>query len=72
MEFFCHAAIDIGEMLLDNYYCFPLTITEEQIIEFALWTQAHEDNGSRPTLRETLGYAKNSLGFEFTTAPATG
>jgi len=62
-----HAAIDIAEMLLDKRYAFPLTITEEQMTEFALWTQAHEDNNTRPNLRDTLGYAKNSLGFEFTT-----
>ena len=62
-----HACIDIAEMLLDKGYSFPLTITEEQIIEFGLWTQAHEDNNTRPNLRETLGYAKNSLGFEFVT-----
>ena len=62
-----HAAIDIAETLLDKRYAFPLTITEEQMIEFALWTQAHEDNNTRPNLRDILGYAKNSLGFEFIT-----
>jgi len=65
-----HAAIDIAEMLLDKRYAFPLSITEEQMIEFALWTQAHEDNNTRPNLRDTLGYAKNSLGFEFVTLAA--
>lgn len=63
-----HAAIDVAEMLLDKRYSFPLTITQEQMNSFALWTQAHEDNNSRPTLREILAYAKNSLGFEFTTS----
>jgi len=62
-----HAAIDIAEMLLDKRYSFPTTITQEQMNEFALWTQAHEDNNTRPTLREILAYAKNSLGFEFVT-----
>lgn len=62
-----HAAIDIAEMLLDKRYAFPLTITEKQMIDFAEWTQAHEDNNSRPDLREVLGYAKNSLGFKFVT-----
>ncbi len=62
-----HAAIDIAEMLLDKRYAFPATITMEQISEFALWTQAHEDNNTRPNLRDILGYAKNSLGFEFIT-----
>jgi len=62
-----HAAIDIAEMLLDKRYAFPLTCTEKQITEFALWTQAHEDNNTRPNLRDILGYAKNSLGFEFIT-----
>ena len=62
-----HAAIDIAETLLDKRYAFPLTITEEQMVEFALWTQAHEDNNTRPNLRDILGYAKNSLGFEFIT-----
>jgi len=67
LEIQCHAAIDIAETLLDKRYAFPLTVTEKQIVEFAEWTQAHEDNNSRPDLREILGYAKNSLGFEFTT-----
>jgi len=62
-----HACIDIAEMLLDKGYAFPLTIAEKQIIDFAEWTQAHEDNNSRPDLREVLGYAKNTLGFEFVT-----
>lgn len=67
-----HAAIDIAETLLDKRYAFPRTIKQNQINEFALWTQAHEDNNSRPDLREILGYAKNSLGFEFVTAPGAG
>ncbi len=67
LEIQYHAAIDIAEMLLDKRYAFPLTITEKQLIAFAEWTQAHEDNNSRPDLREVLGYAKNSLGFEFVT-----
>lgn len=62
-----HAAINIAETLLDKRYSFPLTITRKQMDSFAVWTQAHEDNNTRPTLRETLAYAKNSLGFEFTT-----
>jgi hypothetical protein len=62
-----HAAIDIGETLLDKNYSFPLSITEDQIIEFAWWTQACEETNTRPGLREILDYAKNSLGFEFTT-----
>jgi len=62
-----HAAIDIAETLLDKRYSFPRTITQEQMTEFALWTQAHEDNNTRPNLRDILGYAKNSLGFEFVT-----
>ena len=62
-----HAAIDIAETLLDKGYSFPEGVTQEQMNEFALWTQAHQDNESRPDLREILGYAKNSLGFEFTT-----
>lgn len=60
-----HAAIDIGEMLLDQGYSFPLTITGDQIIAFALWTQECEDADRRPNLAEVLAYAKNSLGFEF-------
>lgn len=67
LEIQYHACIDIAETLLDKGYAFPLTITEKQMIDFAEWTQAHEDNDSRPDLREILGYAKNSLGFEFTT-----
>jgi len=62
-----HACIDIAETLLDKGYSFPTTITGDQIIDFAEWTQAHEDAGTRPNLRDILGYAKNSLGFEFTT-----
>jgi len=63
-----HAAIDIAETLLDKRYSFPRTITQAQMTEFALWTQAHEDNNTRPNLRDILGYAKNSLGFEFITS----
>lgn len=63
-----HACIDIAETLLDNSYSFPVDTQEQQIVDFALWTQAHEDNNTRPSLRDILGYAKNSLGFEFTTA----
>jgi hypothetical protein len=62
-----HAAISIAETLLDKRYSFPLTITRKQMDSFAVWTQAHEDNNTRPTLREILAYAKNSLGFEFVT-----
>lgn len=62
-----HACIDIAEMLLDKGYSFPMTVTDKQIGDFATWTQAHEDNNSRPDLREVLGYARNSLGFEFVT-----
>lgn len=62
-----HAAIDIAETLLDNSYAFPLTATNDQVVEFAKWTQLHEDNETRPGLKEILAYAKNSLGFEFTT-----
>lgn len=64
-----HAAIDIGEMLLDQGYSFPLNITGDQIISFALWTQECEDANRRPSLIEVLAYAKNSLGFDFTTSP---
>lgn len=62
-----NAGINIVETLLDNYYCFPQTITEEQIYNFGWWTQDHDKNGTSPTLKETLGYAKNNIGFEFTT-----
>jgi len=64
-----NAGIDIVETLLDKRYSFPRTITEEQIYAFGYWTQAHQEQGTRPDLREILGYAKNSLGFEFTTNP---
>ena len=67
-----HACIDIAEMLLDKGYSFPMTVTDKQIGDFATWTQAHEDNNSRPDLREVLGYARNSLGFEFTTKRGAG
>ena len=67
LELEYHAGIDITEMLLDKGYSFPLTITEQQIYDFGYWTVAHQENGSRPTLDETLKYAKNSLGFEFIT-----
>jgi len=62
-----HAALDIGEALLGNSYSFPLDIEAEQMIDFAEWCQAHQDNETRPTLKEILAYAKNSLGFQFTT-----
>lgn len=64
-----NAGINIIETLLDKGYSFPRSVTEDQIYEFGYWTQEHEANRSRPTLRETLDYAKNSLGFEFTTHP---
>lgn len=62
-----HAALDIGETLLNHNYSFPLSITEKQIIDFAQWTQDCEEVGRRPVLKEILAYAKHSLGFEFTT-----
>lgn len=62
-----HACIDIAESLLDKNYAFPMSIRDGDIAAFANWTQAHEDNNSRPTLQETLDYAKNSQGFKFTT-----
>jgi len=61
------APLDVAETLLDKGYSFPLTITQEQLDGFALWLQALDDTDIRPTLREILDYAKNSLGFEFTT-----
>lgn len=64
-----HASITITEMLLDHGYSFPRTITATQIYDFGYWTLAHQANESRPTLAETLGYARNVLGFEFTTNP---
>lgn len=62
-----HAALDIAETLLDKGYSVPLDITREQMNEFCLWMDACEKNDIRPNLREILRYAKNSLGFEFTT-----
>jgi hypothetical protein len=62
-----HAALCIGETLLDNNYSFPLTINEKQIVDFAQWTQDCEETDTRPGLKEILAHAKNSLGFEFTT-----
>jgi len=64
-----HADLDIAETLIDNNYSFPKNITEKQVIDFAAWTQAHEDANTRPNLRDILGYGKNSLDFEFTTNP---
>ena len=69
LEIQYHAAFDIAETLLDNAYSFPPYATNEQVHEFALWTQAHEDAETRPNLRDILGYAKNTLGFEFMTKP---
>jgi len=69
LEIEYHAALDIAETLLSSSYSFPLEVTEPQITQFALWTQAHQDNETRPTLKEVLAYAKNTLGFEFTTVP---
>jgi len=62
-----HACITIAEALLDKGYAFPPTATKKQVFDFAQWTQDHEDANTRPLLRETLDYAKNSLGFEFIT-----
>jgi len=67
LEIQYHACIDIAEALLDNGYSFPSNVTEDQVFDFALWTDAHEKNDTRPNLRDILGYAKNSLGFEFQT-----
>jgi hypothetical protein len=62
-----HPAINIAEMLLDKRYTFPHDITQEQLNEFGLWCQACGEVNRTPSLREILDYAKNSLGFEFTT-----
>jgi hypothetical protein len=62
-----HAAIEIGETLLNHRYSFPLNITEEQIIDFAWWCDACEETNTRPKLKEILRYARDVLGFEFTT-----
>jgi len=64
-----HAAICIAETLLDKGYLFPVGIKGQQLIDFAFWMQAHEEAGTRPNLQDILGYAKNSLGFEFVTSP---
>ncbi|MBA7472727.1 hypothetical protein ES707_08059 [subsurface metagenome] len=69
LELEYHAGIDITEMLLDKGYSFPKTITAQQIYDLGYWMIAHQENESRPTLDETLGYAKNSLDFEFITNP---
>jgi hypothetical protein len=62
-----HAAIEIGETLLNHRFSFPLSITEKQIIDFAEWCEACEETNTRPKLREILRYARDALGFEFTT-----
>lgn len=62
-----HAAIEIGETLLNHRYSFPLSITEKQIIDFAEWCSACEETNTRPKLKEILRYARDVLGFEFTT-----
>ena len=62
-----HAAIEIGETLLNHRFSFPLDITEKQIIDFALWCEACEETNTRPKLREILRYARDVLDFEFTT-----
>jgi hypothetical protein len=62
-----HAAIEIGETLLNHRYSFPLEINEKQIIEFAEWCSACEETNTRPKLKEILRYARDVLGFEFTT-----
>jgi len=67
LEIRLHSAIDIAEALLDNGYSLPVTATKQQALDFIDWMQAHEDNETRPNLRDILGYAKNALGFEFTT-----
>ncbi len=66
-----HAALDISETLLNHRYSFPLSITEQQIIDFALWCTACEETGTRPKLKEILRYARDALGFEFTTVQIT-
>lgn len=62
-----HAALDIAETLLNHNYSVPLDITQGQIDACMLWMSDCEDTDTRPGLKEILAYAKNSLGFEFTT-----
>lgn len=62
-----HAALEIAETLLDNRYSVPLDITEQQLIDFALWMDACEETNTRPKLKEILRYARDVLDFEFTT-----
>jgi len=69
IEIHYHASMATAEMLLDHGYGFPTDLTEEKANEFMDWTIAHEEMGTRPTLRETLAYARNVLDFEFTTGP---
>jgi len=69
LEIQYHASLATAEILLEHSYAFPLDISEDQATNFVDWTMAHEAMGTRPTLREALAYAKNTLGFEFTTGP---
>lgn len=64
-----HASLAVAEMLLGHEYAFPPDITEQQANDFMDWTIAHEEQGTRPTLNEALAYARNVLGFEFSTGP---
>jgi len=62
-----HAAIEIGETLLNHMYSFPLDIEEKKVIDFAEWCDACEKTNTRPKLKEILRYARDVLGFEFET-----
>lgn len=62
-----HAALEIAETLLDNNYSVPLDIAEKQLVDFAWWMDACEETNTRPKLKEILRYARDVLGFEFTT-----
>ncbi|MBA7495898.1 hypothetical protein ES702_06494 [subsurface metagenome] len=64
-----HASLATAEMLLNHRYAFPLDITDDQATDFMDWTRAHEEAGTQPSLKEALAYARNNLGFEFSTGP---
>lgn len=57
-----HAAIDIAETLLNHGYSIAWICSDKQKHELMCWMQEHEENGTRPGLKEILAYAENVVG----------
>jgi len=60
-----HAGITVAEMILNQNFAFPMDIEEPQMVQFATWCQAHEDNNTLPKADDVHAYAKNALDIKF-------